>query len=137
MKRTIEQNNRLFKLLALLHVTDEERGVLVNSFTDSRSSSSKDLTVVECHALIEHLQKRYDDSMRKMRAKAINIALDIGVISKVGDKIVDWEPLNKWTVAKWKQPFYKLSYDQCRSCITALENWRDGKTKDLLKDLLG
>lgn len=136
MKRTKEQNHRLFALLNSLGITDEERGVLVGSFTDGRTYSSKELTVVECHALIGYLQERYDGSIKKMRAKAINIALDLGIIVKEADKVVSWEPLNKWTTANWKQPFYKLDYDQLRNCITALENWRSGKTKKMVKQLI-
>ena len=141
MKWTAEQNKRLYGLLNALHLTEEERGVLVGSFTDGRSSSSKDLTVVECQALIEYLQKRFDDSMRKMRAKAINIALDIGVLKPHPIKgmgyVENWTPINKWTLSKWKQPFYKLDYDQLRNCITALESWRDAETKKELKEILG
>lgn len=149
MKRTKEQNRRLFGLLNALHLTEEERGVLVGSFTDGRVVSSKDMTVVECQALIEHLQRQYDGSIKKMRAKAINIALDIGVLKPHplppplqggGEKkayVESWEPMNKWTLGKWKQPFYKLDYDQLRNCITALERWRDGETDKALKEILG
>lgn len=141
VKRTKEQNKRLFGLLNALHLTEEERGVLVGSFSDGRTASSKDLTVVECQALIEYLQKQFDDSIRKMRAKAINIALDIGIVKPhpiQGKGYVDnWTPMNKWTISKWKQPFYKLDYDQLRNCITALEKWRDGETQKELKEILG
>ena len=148
--RTKRQNNRLFRLLNALYLTEEERGVLVGSFTDGRTSSSAEMTIVECEALINYLQTQFDGSIKKMRAKAINIALDIGLIKKeqintissvtgctlnISYKIVDWEPLNKWTGRNWKQPFYKLDYDQLRKCITALENWRDGKTDKMIKSL--
>lgn len=147
--RTKRQNKRLFGLLNALYLTEEERGVLVGSFTDGRTCSSAEMTIVECEALIDHLQRQFDGSTKKMRAKAINIALDIGLIKKerintvsvtgsilnTSDKIVDWEPLNKWTGRNWKQPFYKLDYDQLRKCITALENWRDGKTDKMIKTL--
>lgn len=143
MKRTPQQNKGLYRLLGMLNIQEEERGVLVNSFTDGRTSSTKEMTMVECQALINFLGNQLEESVKKMRAKAINIALDIGLLKPHPNPpqtgrayVASWEPMNKWTMAKWKQPFYKLSNEQLRNCVTALENWRDGETQKMVKEIL-
>ena len=143
MKRTPAQNKALFLRLGLLNIQEEERGVLVNSFTDGRTSSTRDMTMVECQALINYLESRLQESVKKMRAKAINIALDIGLLrphpnppSKDKPYVASWEPINKWTMTKWKEPFYRLDNEQLRNCVTALENWRDGETKKMVNEIL-
>lgn len=109
---------------------------MVGSITDGRTYSTKDITSVECAMLIDRLDNRLSGSLRKMRAKAINIAKDIGLIASTGTEKIDWGPLNKWTNGKWGKAFWALDYDELRNCVTALENWRDQDIIKMVNELL-
>lgn len=135
MKRTLQQNERLHALIFTLRMDREEKAELVKTFTNGRSTSSKDLTFAEANLLIKYLDNQVVESIKKMRSKIINIARDIGLTvggqqSAVdGQPLVDWERLNVFLVKKFKKPLHQLTRDELPNAVTAMEKWRDSNLK--------
>ena len=57
MERSLEQNKKLHTLISLLKITPEEKEELVWQYSNSRTNSSKYLTMRECAELISNLEK--------------------------------------------------------------------------------
>lgn len=96
--RTNEQNSRLHGLLGMLHIDAEQKVWLVEQYTEGRSTSTKDMTINECQALIDHLAKvaidTNADRANVMRRKAFAIAHELGWETQDGK--VDREHFNAW-----------------------------------------
>ena len=86
-----EQNKILHSLLNSTKMI-EQKEALINSYTEGRSISSKDLTYQEAGALITYLKGL--DAAHKMRRKIIRMAHEMGW-KKAGSKI-DMDAINEW-----------------------------------------
>jgi hypothetical protein len=132
MQRLASQNARFHGLIGKLNLDADEKKAIVREASAGRVSSSKDLTAHEMQNAIDMLNGNYDSRIAKMQAKARAIASDIGLI-----KGGDYSALNTFIANKFKvSNLFQLDYDKLRHCITALERWRDGRTKNMVKNCL-
>lgn len=132
MQRLASQNARFHGLIGKLNLDADEKKAIVREASAGRVSSSKDLTAHEMQNAIDMLNGNYDSRIAKMQAKARAIASDIGLI-----KGGDYSALNTFITNKFKvSNLFQLDYDKLRHCITALERWRDGRTKNMVKNCL-
>ncbi len=92
MKRTLSQNKRLFQLLNKLNIDECTRYDMVFNATGGRTTSSAELTVNECSALIKALEnvlykdetpaKRNRRLEQKARRTIFKLMYDCGFIEK-------------------------------------------------------
>lgn len=137
MIRTNEQNSIFHKLLALRKFDKEDKAELVKVITGGRSSSSADMTVQEMALAISRLQDDQDASMKRMRAKIINIARDIFDLKK-GDVWTQdhYNRLNVFLKKKFKAELSRLDHEQLRNAVTAIEAWHTSEMKKIVNNLL-
>ena len=136
MQRLQSQNQRFHGLIGKLKLDADEKKEIVLWASGGRVTSSKDLTAHEMQKACERLAGTYDSSLARMQAKARAIASDIGILYPDGDKL-NYTALNSFIESKFKvKSLFQLSRDQLRDCITALERWRDGKTKKMINTSL-
>ncbi|WP_338875685.1 hypothetical protein WBJ53_08665 [Spirosoma sp. SC4-14] len=127
MKRTTAQNARFHALLTARKFDKEEKAALVLTYTQGRSESSKDMSKEEMAEAIKHLEGLEMASIRKMRAKIINIAKDI---FRVADMMqADWDNLNVFLTKKFKGKLNELDYETLRKAVTAMEKWKQSEDK--------
>lgn len=132
MQRLKSQNERFHGLIGKMKFDRDEKKELVREVSAGRCTSSKDLTAHEMQRAIDILSGKFDSRIAKMQAKARYIAIDLGIV-----KGNDYTGLNTFIQAKFKvKSLFQLEYDALRDCITALEKWRDGKTKNMVKNCL-
>jgi phosphosulfolactate synthase (CoM biosynthesis protein A) len=136
MQRLKSQSARFHGLIGKLKMDKDEKKALVSQVSAGRATSSKDLTAHEMQTAIDMLSGNYDSRVAKMQAKVRAIAQDLGLLKIVGEK-ADYTALNTFIERTFKAPnLFKLDYNQLRDCITALERWRDGKTKKMVNNCL-
>ncbi len=107
---------------------------LVADYTHGRETSSAKMTVGEMDALIKHLEGERQASLKKMRAKIINIAKDIFNVREMSQ--ANWDALNVFLKAKFHARLDELPYEPLRNAVTAIEKWRDYETKKMTDALL-
>lgn len=105
MKRTAKQNNELHYLIGQLGIDAEHKEELVYQYSNGRTTSSAEMIIPECQALINHLKaatKGYSkvkdpksDPANVMRRKILSICHEMGWKNEISDQI-DWEKLNGW-----------------------------------------
>lgn len=123
--RTKQQNARLHLLTGKLDIDTEQRHDLVHSFTNGRTSSSREMTQVECNALIHALEKQLADAdgakIYRMRRKAFSLAHELGWEDAQGK--VDHMRLAGWCLHKSsaKKPLLHMTATELRSLLTQLE----------------
>ena len=128
-------NARFHQLVALCKLDNAEKLlVLRNAALGTRPESSTELTDTQLLQAIKALETRINDSLKRMRAKAINLARDHNLVVGISPNI-DWTGLNNFTQKTWKKPFYQLSYDELRHCITALEKWQNHNYSKALNEI--
>lgn len=133
MQRLQSQNKRFHGLINDLKMDRDEKKELIREVSAGRCSSSKDLTAHEMQKAIEMLAGTYDSRIAKMAAKARAIASDIGLIG-VKDGKPDYTAMNTFVMRTCKKPnMFQLTHNELCVLITALEKWRDGKTKQVVK----
>lgn len=108
MLRTINQNRQLHALVNKLGINKETKEELVYEYTKGRSSSSADLNLDECQALINNLNHMARNSVQvkptpkpkleksaenKMRRKILSICHEMRW--KEGNNL-DWKRINGW-----------------------------------------
>lgn len=137
MQRLKSQNNRYHGLVAKLKLDADEKKELVQWASKGRCTSSKDLTASEMRNLIDKLTGQYNSRIARMQAKARAIANDLGLLPVVNGK-ADYTALNTFIMKTFKvNSLFDLEYKQLIDCITALERWRDSRTKRFVKEALG
>ncbi|WP_080058315.1 hypothetical protein [Spirosoma aerolatum] len=135
--RTKEQNSKFHTLLTLRHFDKEDKLALVQFYTGGRETSSSNMSMDEMAEAIKHLEGEQDASIRRMRAKIINVARDIFNLWPQDNWTQEhYDKLNVFLKKKFKAELSKLSYEQLRNAVTAVEKWRDSGTQKFLKDLL-
>lgn len=95
--RTLEQNTRLHKLVAMLKIDADHKAELVDTVSQGRVSSSKDLSMQECELLIRHLQQivnEGDPAPSRMRRKIMSMCHVLGWTDSQGK--VDYKRLSGW-----------------------------------------
>ena len=109
---------------------------MVLEATAGRVTSSKDMTAHEMQRAISMLGGKKESSIAKMRAKLRALAVDIGLVVPIATQPGkhDYSRLDKWMQRQYKKTsLFQLTDEQLRSSITALENWRNQKTKKELE----
>lgn len=122
--RSKQQHIRLFGLLGKLGLGNDTRHTLVHAFTNSRTTSSKEMTEWECNMLINHLEgmvPKTDNPLFLQRRKVFALAHELGWELKGGevDKTRLQAFIDKRGVAK--KPLMKHSSKELRDLITQLE----------------
>ena len=135
--RTTQQNSRFHTLLTLRKFDREDKAELVKTITNGRTTSSAQMTVDEMRVAIERLDDEQTTSLKKMRAKIIKIARDIFDMVETDQwEQRHYDALNKFLLKKFKVQLHKLSYDQLRNAVTAMEAWRESELKKMLNGFL-
>lgn len=136
MQRLKSQNERFHGLIGKLKFDRDEKKELVREVSAGRATSSKDLTAHEMQRAIDMLSGQFDSRIARMQAKARAIAQDLGILKTVAGK-VDYSALNTFILKTCKKPnLFKLEHDELVVCITALERWRESRTKRMVKEAL-
>ena len=138
MTRTPAQNSRFHTLLSLRKFDREDKAALVHQCTKGRTESSKEMTIAEMKTAIEILDDEQQQSIKKMRAKIINIGRDIfGMAPADAWGQPQYDRLNTFLLGKYKRMLHKLSYADLVKATTAMEAWRDSETKRMVNALTG
>jgi hypothetical protein len=142
MKTTIKHlprpklNARFHQLLTQRNCDADEKKSIVFQVSNGDQTSSSMLTNAQLEEAIRLLESDIDQSIKKMRAKAINKAKELGILPKAILTNEDWAGLNTFSQKTFKKPFYALQYDDLRNCITGLENWQSSRQDRALKAIL-
>ena len=135
--RTKDQNVKFHTLVALRKLDKEEKQELVKHFTGGRETSSTGMTQDEMAKAIAYLDDEQTASIKKMRAKILNIARDFfGLAPKDEFAQKHYDALNVFLKKKFKYPLHKLQYEPLRKAVTGMERWRDSDMKTMLNGLL-
>lgn len=130
MLRTQTQNKKLYALLNRLGIDKQVKAELVRQFSHGRTDSTAQMNYMECQSLIAHLASqtkplRQDltEPVRRMRAKVVAIARDLGYI-KVKVHTTDWERFNSFmsTRSCLKKPLSKYTVDELPQLVTQWES---------------
>ncbi len=87
-----KENLRYRCLLKELGMSDDEKQTMVASFSNGRSTSSKDLTAVEVEAMLRYLQDSHSARCKPMRGKIIHYLSLLGYVD--GQNRPDWNRIN-------------------------------------------
>lgn len=128
-------NARFHQLVGHYKLDADEKRLIVRQASNNKCESSADLTDSQLREAVKLLEGRQNDSIKRMRAKAINLARDLNLVTGEAPNI-DWTGLNNFTQKSFKQPFYELSYQRLIDCITALEKWQNYNQNKALKNLI-
>jgi len=131
MRRTDYQSKHLHSLLTKLQVNQESKEDMINSFTNGRTLSTKEMTFYECRDMITALEKMLnsntetqsnrenenrekEDLLQKERRKIFVLMYDCGFISNTDDTKRKMQVLNGWIRKKMNltTDFNSLSIDE-------------------------
>lgn len=132
----VSLNARFHQLLTQRNCDKDEKMSIVNQASNGEFTSSRDLSNSQLLEAIKLLEGDQNKSIQRMRAKAINLAKELGILPKEVKLPEHWKGLNTFTEKTFKKPFPKLSYDELRNCITGLENWQKNRHDKAIKELL-
>lgn len=136
MIRTKDQNAIFHRLLTLRKFDREDKAELVRTITNGRTTSSSQMTVDEMRVAIKRLQDDQDASLKRMRAKIINIAKDIFGLGNRDWEQKHYDALNAFLIKTFKVPLHRLTYTQTVDAVTAMEKWRESDMKKMLNSIL-
>ena len=132
----VSLNARFHQLLTKRNCDKDEKMAIVHQASNGEFTSSRDLTNAQLLEAIKLLEGDLNTSVKKMRAKAINRAKDLGILPQTVNLPEHWNGLNTFCQNTFKKPFYELTYDELRDCITGLENWQKTRQDKAIKELL-
>mgnify|MGYP007026480074 CR=1 FL=1 len=121
----MQQNNRLFGLLAKLGLGGDDRADLCRQFSAGRTSSSRELLAPEADLLIAHLERLAEHGepgkLYRMRRKVYSLAHELGW--ERPDGTVDVQRLDAWCMhfGRTKKDFHEHTLAELRDLITQLE----------------
>lgn len=123
--RTMQQHQRLFGLLGKLGYGEDTRRTLVHSFTNGRTTSSKEMLAYECNMLINHLEgmlPKEDNPLFYPRRKVFALCHELGWERK--DGTVDRERLAAFIKKRGavRKPFLEMTGKELSQLITQLES---------------
>lgn len=136
LSNRVKLNARFHQLIGEHGLDKEDKMSVVSQVSNGRETSSSKLSNIELAEAIRLLNSRRQESLKRMRAKAINLAKDCGFLP---DRIIsteNWKGLNTWCEKTFKKPFYKLDYNELRNCVTGLERVLDSKQNQQIKSAL-
>ena len=137
MTRTLQQNKRFHALIGLRKLDNEEKKALCLDVSNGRTDASSELKVEEMDQAIAMLEGQVVGSVKKMRAKVINVARDIfGMVPRDESGQQQYDALNAFLISKFKKPLHHLDYRTLVDAVTAVEKWRDSETKKMVKALI-
>lgn len=129
--RTPAQNKRLFGLLAKLHITDDQRAVLVYEFSKGRTESSAGLTTGECESLCNHLQEivnRENDKLRRLRWCLYYSFRDSGYdCYRLPGNKPNLEAIEEYAVKYWGKKTTEMTAEEIEKKIRPIQNWKYAK----------
>lgn len=128
-------NKKFHALIKQKGIDADEKKDIVREISEGHFTSAKLLSDDQLKEAISMLENGNQVSLKKMRAKAINLARDLKLVTGYHMQI-NWDGLNNFCQKTFKTAFYNLSYDQLRHCITALEKWETNNTKKAINALL-
>lgn len=129
-------NARFHQLVGQRNLDKDEKKLIVHQASDGEFTSTSDLNNTQLANAIKLLESDIETSIKKMRAKAINKAKELGILPDNITKNDDWKGLNTFCQSTFKKPFYSLQYDDLRNCITGLQNWQSTRQNKAIKELL-
>lgn len=123
-KRTPQQHKQLFALLYKLGIDDDGRKELVYEVTQCRTTTTTELTQLECADLINSLQTKaniQEEKKDRMRKKIIAMAHEMKWYN-AGK--VDLKRIDDWCVksGKFKKPLMKHSQGELTQLVTQFEH---------------
>lgn len=124
--RTNEQNQRFHQLLSQHKIDVETKAEIVRTHSDGRCESSSDLSKIEMAKAIKFLEGKSEDQLKRMRAKALNLARSLGLVTGEKPKI-DFSKLNAWIAKHYHTAYFYEVTDtaELSKVITGLENWKN------------
>lgn len=129
-------NARFHQLLSQNHCDADDKAAIVHQVSGGRYTSSRDLSDTQLLDAIKVLDGLRNQSIKKMRAKAINKAKELGILPDEIYIPADWKGLNTFCQNTFQKNFNQLTFDELRNCITGLENWQDNRRSRAIKELL-
>lgn len=127
---TQPQNRRLHKLLNDAGISGEDKRALVSGFTNTRTTSSREMLMVEAQQMIKHLEgaldvvataptPEHEEASDKMRRKIISLCHEMRWYIE-GTSKVDMARLNGWCQARsfGKKVLNQYSYDELTKLLT-------------------
>lgn len=129
-----KQLSAIHVLLNKLDMMDDKKAI-IEQYSNGRTSSSKELTILEAKALIGNLKSMIPESedetkSKKMKNKIIGMAHDIGWELGASGKI-DMERLNRWCVhsGSFKKKLDEHSVSELTSLVSQFERVYEWNTK--------
>jgi len=89
-------NRRYHLLIKECGLGEDDKEVLLHSFSDGQATSSTNLTPAQAKALLGYLQARHSEMCKKMRGKIIHYLCLLGYVN--GDDTADWDRINAFIV---------------------------------------
>ena len=129
-------NARFHQLLSQNHCDADDKAAIVHQVSGGLYTSSRDLSDAQLQDAIKVLDGLRNQSIKKMRAKAINKAKELGILPDEIYIPADWKGLNTFCQKTFQKNFNQLTFDELRNCITGLENWQDNRRSKAIKELL-
>jgi hypothetical protein len=136
MKRTLHQNKQLHAIAGKLNIQKDVMEDLVYQFTNERETSTKEMDMMECQALINHLRvmtgqrvevvptpapRRENSPENRMRKKVISLCYDLHMTLPGGK--IDMARVNALCVEKGpaKKPLNACTKQELQVLITVVE----------------
>lgn len=128
--RTQEQNQRFHQLLTQHKIDAETKVEIVKTHSGGRVESSSELSKIEMSKAIKFLEGKSEEQLKRMRAKALNLARALGLVTGEKPKI-DFSKLNTWIATHCHKAYFYEVIDtaELSKVITGLENWNNTKSK--------
>ena len=129
--RTNEQNARFHQLITFHKLDKDEKRALIEEVSNGRVTSSKDLSRIEMAKAIQTLDTQKNETLatsrKKMMAKAINLARELGMVTGEGSQ-VNFDGLNALGNRMYKvEKFFGLTNEQIQNVITGLMNLKKNR----------
>ncbi len=127
MKRTIEQNNRLHKLIATLNINAEQKEQLVYTYSNGRCTSSRDMSYAECNDLLRFLQSLANE--RASHADGRIVAMRRKFFAMVREKQwlnngkINYDRVNQWLLkfSYLHKPLNDYTYNELPKLLSQFE----------------
>lgn len=121
---TARQKSAIFTLLGRHGLMDEKENIIA-TFTDGRTTSTKEMTDREAREMIQYLMKHNPraGAEDKMRKKVLSMAHEMGW-RVVGTEKISMARVNQWciTYGYLHKPLDQYSYDELPKLISQFES---------------
>jgi hypothetical protein len=134
MIRTIQQNKILHTLLSRLHIDAETKAILVQQYTDGRTTNSSEMEMYECQSLINHLrhmlnqnpvqipveQQLNTEQMDRQRKRLIAKFREMGY--NTADNRADMPRINETLKKHWHKTINEFTETELPKIIAVVEH---------------